>query len=263
VPGNPNLQNKHGTPAEHAAYMRDWRKRKRAERRAALAAGEPDPGRVDPGQPERQRRSDARKKARQEAADAAGIALPAPQPGSHLFQPGNSLAVAHGAMDPARFAEAADALMAARLAGDAWPDYLKDPLWHPQLHELCVTEARIALVTRWLSEQDLLAGMTEVTKSEETEQGLGEGTTTRRAEIRHMTGAAAMLDGLAKLALRQRVELGLTPRSRAALGKDLTATNAGLTAIWAEMDAAEARKASAPPEGPGAGGGDTAGDSAG
>lgn len=160
------------------------------------------------------------------------------------FERGNSAAVTHGATSPPRLLPLAEAFAAALLADDATPGYLKDPLYARAVMGWARAEAVVDLLSDWLSGQDLEAGLTEVTRSAETEDREGGrdegGRVTRKSVSRRTAGVLEQLRKHEVLAMNLRAQLGLSPLARARLGKDVASQKADLARLWAEQDRAEA-----------------------
>lgn len=166
------------------------------------------------------------------------------------FGAGNSVAVTHGATSPRRLLPLAEAFAAALLADGETPAYLKDPLYARAVMGWARAEAVVDLLSEWLSGQDLEAGLTEVTRSAETEDRDGGrdegGRVTRKSVSRRTAGVLEQLRKHEVLAMNLRAQLGLSPLSRARLGKDVAAQKADLARLWAEQDREEASAAEVP-----------------
>jgi hypothetical protein len=133
------------------------------------------------------------------------------------FQPGHTLSVQHGAFSEAMVSpiarRVAEALMAQASEPGSRVAYLAEPTYLGAVNALSRTEARIALVARWLEDHggDLEA------------DGV-------------IRPAARLLTELEDRASRERSKLGLDPLSRARLGKDIAGQALDLARLWAQED---------------------------
>ena len=152
---------------------------------------------------------------------------------------GNKLQLTHGAKDPERVGEIAGALMEALLNDPATDDYLRQPVMAYEVLAWAHAEAQARLMRDWLDASGLSAAMTETVLSTEEETPLGGGRLSRKATSRK---AASLMSELHKAEVRaanRRIQLGLTPMSRARLGKDIASSQFDLARFWAEQDAAD------------------------
>jgi len=121
------------------------------------------------------------------------------------FEPGNDLAVKSGAWSPARVEPKAEALLAGTLADPALA-YLTAPSYAPVLRHWATVQTRSELFGEWLFAKPM-----------------DEQITPPRG------GAKSPLDvwlGMVRTATALADKLGLTPLSRARLGRDLAVTGA-------------------------------------
>lgn len=147
------------------------------------------------------------------------------------FTEGNTVAARHGAYSDAlvrpRAREVADRMAA---AGELPPYLLSDPSYRQAVTSYTTTLARIEAVEEWLEGHAVDGRPVEV-----DDEGA-------------VRGAAILLDRLRNRAMKEREQLGLTPLSRAKLGKDIAAARVDVAAWLAEQRAAAEGGAT---EGPG------------
>jgi hypothetical protein len=136
------------------------------------------------------------------------------------FQPGNSLALVHGAGSPARVNELATRLAAALLGAEGIPPYLADPSYGPAIISWARAEAKAKLVA------DYLEGM----PVEDQMMPPKAGTTAPIEVLRKLESAA----------LTHRARLGLDPLSRARLGRDVMSAKFDMAAIMAQISREDA-----------------------
>ena len=148
---------------------------------------------------------------------------------------GNKIQLTHGAKDPEKVGEIAGALMEALLNDPTTDDYLRQPIMAHEVLAWAHAEAQARLMRDWLDASGLSAAMTETVLSAEEETPLGGGRLSRKATSRK---AASLMSELHK-AENRRIQLGLTPMSRARLGKDIASSQFDLARFWAEQDAAD------------------------
>ena len=152
---------------------------------------------------------------------------------------GNKLQLTHGAKDPERVGEIAGALMEALLNDPATDDYLRQPVMAYEVLAWAHAEAQARLMRDWLDASGLSAAMTETVLSAEEETPLGGGRLSRKATSRKAASLMSELHKAETRAANRRIQLGLTPMSRARLGKDIASGQFDLARFWAEQDAAD------------------------
>lgn len=139
------------------------------------------------------------------------------------FQPGNEMAVKSGAYSPRRVDPLAAELVAGVLAAAADPStttgYLLEASFRPALWSWARAEARIQLVTEWLADVG--------------------GDIAPNGEVRP---SAEYLRRWEAQALKHREQLGLTPLSRARMGRDVAAGSVDMARIMSELEAEEASR---------------------
>jgi hypothetical protein len=127
------------------------------------------------------------------------------------FQPGNLVPVTHGAKSP----QVVDAIAAhylaeaKRMLGVDPPSYVQEPTYQRAVIAWARSEARVDLVSAWIADHGEL-----------DQDG-------------NPWPAARFLSELEAGAAKRRQELGLTPASRAALGRDVASAGVDLARMWA------------------------------
>jgi hypothetical protein len=134
----------------------------------------------------------------------------------HAVGQGNSLAVVHGAYSPAVIEPRARELLEATLA-DPQLAYLDQPAYAPVLRNWATVQARAEVFGEWLADQDPDQQITP------PRGGAKSPLDTYLGMVRTSTGLAD--------------RLGLTPLSRARLGKDLAVTGAANRSGLANLQA--------------------------
>lgn len=144
------------------------------------------------------------------------------------FDRGNVLSLKHGARSDRLVRPAALAILADLQADDGLPGYLTEPSYRPALLAYASTLARIERIQGWLESTVAEHGVPEL------------------SDDGGVRGATRFLERLEASAARQRSDLGLTPMSRARLGKDVAqGQQASLSALWAAQDREERAAAAA------------------
>ena len=135
------------------------------------------------------------------------------------FEPGNELAVTHGAYSVRHVGPVADQLLQAVLQ-DAGVSYLHSPAYRPAVTAWAEAEARVILIQAWVD------GMSTQSAAESD---------------RGKTSPLELLRKWEASASSHRARLGLDPLSRARLGRDVAAAQVDavklLTADRAEAEA--------------------------
>lgn len=137
------------------------------------------------------------------------------------FEPGHTLSMRHGAYSPRRYEPLAEEFVEATLEHARQPGsataYLLEPSYRPALWSWAKTEAQLQLIEEYLADHgDEAGGFID-----------GEG---------EMRGPANYWLRLSASAARQRDALGLTPMSRARLGRDVAASQVDLARLMADLD---------------------------
>jgi hypothetical protein len=130
------------------------------------------------------------------------------------FQPGNQLAVTHGAYSKQRTDPIARRLLE-EIATDPTTAYLAAPKFHAQLWQWAVAQARVEILTEYVDSMDLDEAMDS------------------------KAGKTSPLDLLRKwmvTALSMANHMGFTPRSAAGMGKAIASTQLDLATILSNTD---------------------------
>jgi hypothetical protein len=159
---------------------------------------------------------------------------------------GNKLQLTHGARDPERVGQVAEQLMTALLEDPGTEDYLRKPVMRYEVLAWAQAEAQAHLMRAWLDSEGISAAMTELTTVDETETATKGGTVRRQSASRKISSVMSELHKVETRAANRRIQLGITPLSRGRLGKDMASTQFDLARFFAEMDAAEKKKAGQP-----------------
>ncbi|WP_193311435.1 hypothetical protein [Georgenia satyanarayanai] len=130
------------------------------------------------------------------------------------------LTVTHGAQSDRLVRPRALEIATDLAEDDALPAYLAERSYRPALMAYATTLARIERVESWLERTVPEHGVPELD---------GEGA---------VRGATKLLERLERSADRQRQELGLTPLSRARLGRDVAVQQVSLLQVWEAEDRA-------------------------
>lgn len=128
------------------------------------------------------------------------------------FQPGNQLAVTHGAFSKQRTDPIARRLLE-EIATDDTTSYLAAPKFHAQLWQWAVAQARVEILTEYVDSMDLDDAMDS------------------------KAGKTSPLDLLRKwmvTALGMANHMGFTPRSAAGMGKAIAGTRVDLAKLLSE-----------------------------
>jgi hypothetical protein len=129
---------------------------------------------------------------------------------------GNELALVHGAYSERRLAPRAAQIAGELLSHPDTPEWLRTPSYAPAVAAWSRAEAVVSLLWDYLAEVDLQQALADVTELDEQHAKGSTRSTARRTEAvltqlhRHETRAANL-----------RRELGLSPLSRARLGRDI------------------------------------------
>lgn len=135
------------------------------------------------------------------------------------FQPGNQVAVSHGAYSDRLVGPRALEIALNLTQDGAFPAYLAEPRYRPAVLAYCTTLARLERLETWLGAQAT------------------DGMPLELAENGEVRGATRLLMDLEKQAERHRQALGLTPLAAARLGKDVAAQRLSLAQVWAQIEA--------------------------
>jgi hypothetical protein len=134
-------------------------------------------------------------------------------------EPGNLLALRHGAASPRFVDPLSRDIVETLLADPGCPPHLHQSRYAAALASWGRAEACCRLIAAWLSGMDVTAALTATSTSAETEDH-GKAQSTRRGVQRHVEGAMAALDRHERTAARLRDALGLTPAAAARMKLD-------------------------------------------
>jgi len=169
------------------------------------------------------------------------------------FQPGNLASVRHGAFSQRLTGPLAEQIAAEQLARDDCPLWLREPSYAAAVMAWAYSEAEVRRLRARRDELDQVLGadaadasLTDITETEETETRPAPGALTRVSVMRQRESLSKALHRAETRARGLRADLGLTPASRARLGRDITNTGRlDLALYFAELDAEENRERSA------------------
>jgi len=145
------------------------------------------------------------------------------------------VSVTTGAWSPRRYGPLAERIAADLLAHPGTPKFLAEPSYRPAVDAWASAEAICQLLREWLAVQDIEAAMTELTEGSESEERDGPNVT-RSMRSRRVASVLDQLHRHETRAMHLRVQLGLSPLSRARLGKDVTSAQLDLARMWAEEE---------------------------
>jgi hypothetical protein len=155
------------------------------------------------------------------------------------FTEGNEAATVHGARSERRVAPLAARLAAELLADPDTPAHLQEPLFAAAIEAWSRAEAVCHLLWAWISGQDVMDALTDLTTAVEDED-TSQGHTHRSSMTRHVPAALELLRKYESVAANLRGRLGLDPASAARVGRDLAARRymdaAPLAAALAEIE---------------------------
>lgn len=156
------------------------------------------------------------------------------------FQPGHQLSVTHGARSQRLLRPIAQALMDGLYADPTTPPYLHDPSYGSAVQGWAYAEAECYRLRSYIDEMTGTADtLTERVTINETVQEGPDGIRRRSVQAR-IRSAQEALDRAERRADKLRSELGLTPLSRARLGKDISVMRRfDLTRAYAAADAGD------------------------
>lgn len=158
------------------------------------------------------------------------------------FEPGNTLAVRHGAKSARLVSPIAEAIKREILADPELPEYVRQPMFRHALDAYCWAEARCVRIRAYLESLEFEAAIEERTETEEDEDRF-EGGSRRKSVSRRIESAHELARKFETLASNQRSKLGLDPASAAKLGRNLAAAKLDVAQMMAQMAAEEAEDA--------------------
>jgi len=149
-------------------------------------------------------------------------------------EPGNELALKHGANSPRRVEPLAAQIAESLLNHPETPAYLREPSYVPVVRAWARAEAVVSLLWDWLDAHDLDAAVADVTETDEDETR-SKGSGSKHTLSRHVESVLTQLHRHETRAMNLRSRLGLDPLSRARLGKDVASQQFDLARLFAEM----------------------------
>ncbi|MGH3276590.1 MAG: hypothetical protein ACRDNZ_19965 [Streptosporangiaceae bacterium] len=149
-------------------------------------------------------------------------------------EPGNELALKHGANSERHVGPLAEQIAAALLSDPDTPPYVREPSYAAAVRAYARAEAVVDLLWRWLAELDPAAAMADTTVTDE-DTAFSKGKSSKRTTSRHVESVLTQLHRHETRAMNLRARLGLDPLSRARLGKDIAAQRFDLARVFAEM----------------------------
>ena len=164
------------------------------------------------------------------------------------FEPGNTLAVTHGATSPRTMGAVAEAFRSRLMAAESTPPYLHDPSYEDAIMAYCRACAIVKLLWDWADKQGidvLMADETDETEDEEraytkaSDDAGSKRRTTRRTRSRHVSSVLEQIHKHENRAIKLRNALGLDPLARARLGRDVAAQKFDLAQAIAELSKQE------------------------
>lgn len=143
------------------------------------------------------------------------------------FEPGNRVALTHGAHSARTVQPLAAEIEAAARKDASWPPYLADPSYRPAVEAWAWAEAVVTLLRRYLAGRSFEDALTDTHTEQSTEHHAG-GTTTRSTSGKRTRAALDYLARWEATASGHRQRLGLDPLSRMKIGKDIASTGLDL-----------------------------------
>jgi hypothetical protein len=159
------------------------------------------------------------------------------------FVPGNLASVRHGAFSQRLTAPLAESIAAEQLTRDDCPLWLRDPSYASAVLAWAFAEAeciklreRRDQLERFAGEEAVDASLVDLTETEENETRPAPGALTRVSVMRQQESLAKAIHRAETRARSLRADLGLTPASRARLGRDVaSAGRVDLALYWAQV----------------------------
>ena len=161
------------------------------------------------------------------------------------FTEGNEAALTHGAGSERRVGPLAERIAHDLLTDPDVPPHIREPLFAASVQAWARAEAVCALLWAWLSERDIMAGLTAAATTTEEERA-SKGRVDRRSVTRSVASVIDTLRRYEVQAANLRARLGLDPASAARVGRDLALTrrlSAGATPLDEALAKIEERRA--------------------
>jgi hypothetical protein len=137
------------------------------------------------------------------------------------FVPGHEVSVSHGATSDRHVLPLAARLREDLLAGDGCPVWLHEPVFDASLRAWSEAEARVLLLREWADRMPFDEALSELTVASEDESRPAMGSARRSSRSRRRMPAVEMLRAWMTKAQSLRNDLGLTPKSYAAMARDV------------------------------------------
>jgi hypothetical protein len=160
------------------------------------------------------------------------------------FRAGHLLSVRHGAYSARLTGPRAAQIAAELLADAATPDYVREPSYAEAVRAWAQATAECERLRAWRDELERRAAadpvdgfLTEVTQGQEDESRPESGELRRVSLLQQRESLAKALHRAETRARSLRSDLGLTPMSRARLGKDVASATFDIAKYWAQRDA--------------------------
>jgi len=150
------------------------------------------------------------------------------------FEPGNQLAVRHGATSARLVSPVAEEIKQAILDDPELPAYLRQPMFQHALDAYCFAEAQCIKLREYLASLDLVESLTDTTITDEAEE-FGEGSATKHSVSRRRESAQELARRYEAHAANLRSKLGLDPAAAAKLGRNLVAAGIDVAQAMAQM----------------------------
>jgi hypothetical protein len=171
-------------------------------------------GRVMSGA-ERQARYRARRRAEREAAGVARREATGTR-----FMAGNDASLVHGAFSAGSVDELAGVIERDLLAQPECA-YLRSAVWLPMVRSWCSGQAQLSLLRAWLSRITIEAAGSETVTLDETESRTRGGKSQRHVASQRVEPVLQLIDRVERRLIQLSKQLGLDPRSRSQLGKNV------------------------------------------
>lgn len=156
------------------------------------------------------------------------------------FEPGNKMALTHGARSPREVAPLALEILAEAKNRPEWPRYLDDASYTEEIWAWAWAEATCEKLRMFLSNMDVADMLSELGEETETVKMVSQSKQRRRTTSRKQKSALDLLVRWESIASTHRDKLGLTPLSRTKIDRDKAATQLDLATLWSKMPEGEA-----------------------
>ena len=161
------------------------------------------------------------------------------------FPAGHEYSMVHGARSERKVGPLAVQIAQDLLTDPDVPPHIREPLFAASVQAWSRSEAICQLLWQWLTEHDVMAGLTSATTTTEDEEQVN-GKVHRKSLTRSVASVIDTLRRYEVHAANLRSKLGLDPASAARVGRDLALTrhmSAGATPLDEALAAIEERRA--------------------